>query len=203
MKINSINSNISFQKTLVANTAYIKDDKVCPAKIYQLNYAEDKDYFSSLNKDEKWFYSDYLDYFEMGLKETASKKEINVESNYKTEVFAMEDENDECIAVLSVETDKHRKETNGSFFEVCPELSYENGGRKTKYIGESFISFISTWINDNLGTKFVINIPSATSRVFYKKCGFKPISDGLYLPKENIEKLAQQNKSHTGVGVNF
>ena len=62
MKINNHNYNLSFKKTLVANTAYIKEDKVCPAKIYQLNYAEDKDYFSSLNKDEKWFYSDYLDF---------------------------------------------------------------------------------------------------------------------------------------------
>ena len=38
MKINLVNNSLSFQKTLVANTAYIKEDKVCPAKIYQMDF---------------------------------------------------------------------------------------------------------------------------------------------------------------------
>ena len=38
MKIDFINNNLSFKKILVANTAYIKEDKVCPAKIYQMDF---------------------------------------------------------------------------------------------------------------------------------------------------------------------
>ena len=39
-----------FQKILVANTAYIKDDSPCSAKIYQLDRDEDADYIKKLNK---------------------------------------------------------------------------------------------------------------------------------------------------------
>lgn len=201
MKINLVNNSLSFQKTLVANTAYIKEDMVCPAKIYKLNPVKDKNYFVDLEKQDEWVLNNYLYYLNKEIMEEVKKVENN--SNYQREFFVMEDENDECISVLSLETDNYRKETNGGFFEVRTDLSTERKNRNAKYIGESFILFVVKWANDVLGTNFVINLPSATARDFYDKCGFKNISDGLYFPKENLDCLTRQNKSHTGIGVNF
>lgn len=201
MKINSIKSNISFQKTLVANTAYIKDDKVCPAKIYKLNPVKDKNYFFYIENNEEWASNNYLYFLNREIHQEANKTNNN--SNYKPEFFVMEDENDECISVLSVETDKCRNETDGGYFEVRRDLSTENENRSAKYIGESFILFVTKWANNVLGTKFVINLPSSTARDFYEKCAFEHISDGFYFPQENIDFLARRNKIHTGVGVNL
>ena len=53
MKINNHNNNLSFKKTLVANTAYIKENKVCPARIYKLDTNKDKNYFLDLDYDEE------------------------------------------------------------------------------------------------------------------------------------------------------
>ena len=201
MKINVVQNPLSFKKTLVANTAYIKDNKICPAKIYKLNPVKDKNYFVDLEKKDEWVLNNYLYYLNEEIMEEVKQVENN--SNYHREFFVMEDDDDECISVLSLETDNYRNETNGGFFEVRTDLSTECKNRNAKYIGESFILFVVKWSNDVLGTNFVINLPSATARDFYDKCGFKNISDGFYFPKENIDGLIEQNKSHTGIGVNF
>lgn len=201
MKINLVNNSLSFQKTLVANTAYIKNDKPCPAKIYKLNPIKDIKYFINLEDQNEWISNNYLYYLSKEIFQEAGQTDNN--SNYKRDFFVMEDENDECISVLSVETDNHKKETNGGYFEVRTDLSTENENRNAKYIGESFILFVVKWANDVLGTKFVIDLPSATARDFYDKCAFEHISDGFYFPRENIDFLARRNKIHTGVGVNL
>ena len=201
MKINSTKFNLSFQKTLVANTAYIKDNQVRPAKIYSLDPSKDENYLLKLEDKEKWEMNNYIDNVLYHMRTVDRYKEDY--PHCRSDFFVMEDENNECISVLSLETDRYRNETNGCFFEVRTDLSTENENRKAKYIGESFILFVIKWANDVLGTKFVINIPSATARDFYDKCAFEHISDGFYFPQENIDFLAQQNKAHTGVGVNL
>lgn len=200
MKINSITPNLSFKKTLVANTAYIKENKVCPARIYKLDPVKDKNYFFNLENDEDWVYDNYLYFLNKEIHQEANQTD---NSNYQREFFVMEDEHDECISVLSTETNKYTNETNGGFFEVRGDYSSQNKNRNAKYIGESFILFVVKWANDVLGTDFVINLPSSNSRDFYEKCAFEHISDGFYFPQEKIESLARQNKAHTGVGVNL
>ena len=197
MKINSVNSNISFQKTLMANTAYVKDAWPCPAKIYHLDTDEDFSYFKNLSKKEDWKRNNYLllmrDDFDF------CKRHNDAFPDRQKDFFVMEDENNECISIVETETNKQSVETNVEFFEVCPKYASEFEGRRAKYIGEAFISFLANFSNKKLDTDLVVALPHPQARKFYEKCGFMlDDNDGYYMPQENIEALTQKSNLRTG-----
>ena len=115
MKINSINSNISFQKTLMANTAYVKDNFPQSAKIYHLDRNVDVDYFKELNKTEDWKRNNYL--FLLRDDFSFSKKYNEMFPDRQKEFFVMEDENNECISIVQVQANQESVETNVDFFD--------------------------------------------------------------------------------------
>ena len=204
MRVNTIQNTPSFKKTLVANTAYLKGGKVCPAKIYSLDPYKDERYFLRLEDSEKWQMNDYIDNVLHNMRNVDMYKE-----NYphcRSDFFVMEDENKECLAYIAIDTDSISNETNIDYMEVCPEYSSENSNRKTKYIGESLLAFASNFAQKFFRTTLTVNIPSATAVDFYKKEGFvthpKNIC-GLYLPNKNVHVLTARAYDKTGVGVSF
>lgn len=197
MKINSINSNISFQKTLVANTAYIKDALPRPAKIYHLNSEEDSDYFKNLNKKEDWKRHNYLFLIR---DDFAFSKEYNkMFPEQQKSFFVMEDENNECISIVEVLINNQDLETNIEFFEVCPKYASDFEKRRAKYIGEAFISFLANFSDKFLDKDLVVPLPHPQARKFYEKCGFMlDDNEGYYMPQENIGVLTQKSNLRTG-----
>lgn len=204
MRVNTIQNTPSFKKTLVANTAYLKGGKVCPAKIYSLDPNKDERYFLRLEDNEKWKMNDYIDHVLYNMRNDDRYKEDY--PHCRSDFFVMEDENKDCLAYITLDTDSISKETNINYMEVCPEYSSENSVRKTKYIGETLLAFASNFVQKHFKTTLTVNIPSATAVDFYKKEGFlthpKNIC-GLYLPNKNIHVLTARTYDKTGVGINF
>ena len=197
MKISSVNHNLSFQKTLVANTAYIKDDLPHRAKIYKLDRDEDANYIKDLNRSEDWKRNNYLVIMR---NDFASVKEYNeMFPERQKDFFVMEDENNECISIVQVQANQESVETNVDFFEVCPKYASEFEGRRAKYIGETFISFLANYANDVLDTDLVVALPHPAARKFYEKCGFMfDEEEGYYMPQNKIAELTQKNNDRTG-----
>lgn len=197
MKINSNNYNLSFQKTLMAKTAYIKDNLPRPAKIYHLDREVDADYIKKLNKTEDWKRNNYL--LLMRDDFNSVKKHNDMFPERQKDFFVMEDENDKCISIVEVETNKQKLETNVEFFEVCPKYASDFEERRAKYIGETFISFLANFTNKFLDTDLVVPLPHPQARKFYEKCGFLfDEEDGYYMPQSNIAELTQKNNLRTG-----
>ena len=197
MKISSVNHNLSFQKILVANTAYIKDDSPCSAKIYQLDRDEDADYIKKLNKSENWKRNNYLLLMRDDFNSVKQYNEMFAER--QKDFFVMEDENNECISIVEVQTNQEDVETNVEFFEVCPKYASEFDGRRAKYIGETFLSFLANYTNDVLNTDLVVYLPHPQARKFYEKCGFLlDDQEGYYMPQNKIAELTQKNNDRTG-----
>ena len=197
MKISSVNHNLSFQKILVANTAYIKDDSPCGAKIYQLDRDEDADYIKKLNKSVNWKRNNYLLLMRDDFNSVKQYNEMFAER--QKDFFVMEDENNECISIVEVQTNQEDVETNVEFFEVCPKYASEFDGRRAKYIGETFISFLANYTNDVLNTDLVVYLPHPQARKFYEKCGFLlDDEEGYYMPQNKIAELTQKNNDRTG-----
>lgn len=197
MKINTHNYNISFQKTLMAKTAYIKDNLPRPAKIYHLDRDEDSDYIKNLNTTKDWKRNNYL--LLMRDDFNSVKKHNEMFPDYQKDFFVMEDENNECISIVEIETNKQNIETNVEFFEVCPKYSSDFEERRAKYIGETFISFLANFTNDFLDTDLVVSLPHPQARKFYEKCGFIIDNEnGYYMPQNKIAELTQKNNDRTG-----
>lgn len=197
MKINSVNSNLSFQKTLMARTAYVKDNFPRTAKIYHLDRDEDSEYIKNLIKNEDWKRNNYL--FLMRDDFNSVKKHNEMFPDRQQDFFVMEDENNKCISIVETETNKQDVETNIEFFEVCPKYSSDFDERRAKYIGEAFISFLANFTNNFLDTDLVVSLPHPQARKFYEKCGFI-IDDenGYYMPQENITSLTHKSNLRTG-----
>ena len=197
MKINTQNPQINFNKRLEAKASVIRDGKPLPCNIYSLDYDEDKLYFKNLSDDNNW---------EMGYFPEVA--DIDFTTPYTPyEFFAIEDNDANCLGYAEVLKKnffftKPEKKLEICLLETCPDFSKNNKFRKTKYIGETLLSFIVKKAKENNISKICVPTFAERAYLFYtKNCNFEDMAlspDRLVLQKSNYDSLLQQNEQHTG-----
>lgn len=191
MKINNMN-NFSFQKRLIANCAVLKEKQPEACKIYKMG-AQDQDYFKNLFKEESWQDAYYLE-------------SIDAMMKYRTlggrQIYSMEDSNDNCIAFCEVDHECIDSDIL-EFIEVAPKIASSNGKRKTKYVGETLMSFLMKYALQNGKQMLAVDSPSERAEDFYlKNCGMSERTilnrKDFVINEKGINKLLDKNLSHTG-----
>lgn len=197
MKINFAQKNISFSKTLIATGAYLDKGKSEPCNFYKLDNIEDSKLVNEIFDTNEWKGSELLSAFLCNF----------VAEEWKfDEFYIAENKKGECLAISEVyDASIDGKEGKGIYIlETSPNLCANNKDRKTKYIGETFLAFITKLSKKINGD--VVDIPNAYDNAvpFYvDKCFFETagISDGEYTPitlySENFNNLISQNEEHT------
>lgn len=202
MKINFKQNNISFCKTLVATGAYLDNGKSEPCNFYKLDTKTDSQIVNKIANSDEWINSELI---------SAYKSNFDSDDWVTDEFYIAENKDGECIAISQLyDPSINDKEGKGVYIlETCPNLCSDNKNRKTKYIGETFLTFITklAWQKG-----YAVDIPLAvdTALPFYvDKCFFKKVgtSDGEYTPvtlyAEDFFDLIQQNEEHTKTHVLF
>ena len=194
MKINNIN-NFSFQKRLIANCAVLKEEQPKSCKIYKME-AQDQDYFKNLFNEESWQNAYYLE-------------NIDAMMKYRTlggrQIYSMEDGNDKCIAFCEVDHECIDSDIL-EFIEVAPKIASSNGERKTKYVGETLMSFLMKYALQNGKQMLAVDSPSERAEDFYlKTCGMSERTilkrRDFIIKEKEINKLLAKNESHTGSNI--
>lgn len=187
MKLNNINP-LNFQKRLVAKVKGEKEDSK-EYKIYRLD-KKDRNYITDVINDWQggMFFMDVLD---------------DLESNKdEYQIYVLEDNKKHCLSYAEIST-KSPYFNQLLFIETKPSLSYKNKERKTKYAGETMLSFLLGLTKATSKDKhFEVPHVLSTSYSFYvDKCGFKNHEGKskmlVYKPREEFDSLIEQNKNHT------
>ena len=196
----ALNNAINFQKTLKANCKVINCNTQKPAncKIWELDKAEDGDYFEKLEEDENWQNSIFL------ICQVADFKIPFIPSEH---YYVIEDENERCLGYAL--TEDKADECKLMYIEVV--TSFKNdflGGREKeyKYIGETLLSFITKKAQKQGAEKIKLNsIPTAVD--FYQSnCGFEVtgisskypfIETEMVLNGSKFNELIKHNEQHT------
>ena len=170
MKINFLQSNINFGKTLIANCMLPrKSAKPLPCKIYEIKTTDDKDYFLKLSKKDMWRDGDYV--HEMD-------DEFNSEVTGQR-TFVMENQKDKCLGYVIVETDFDTPDKSDIvYLETCPKYKSSNPKRTIKYIGETLLAFVVKIAQKDNMKSVCIPVWTTTAENFYKEnCGFQEIDE--------------------------
>lgn len=196
MKINNVKL-VSFQKRHIANCSIIKEEKPEQCKIYRMEKS-DLDYFKKLKVKDSWQDAHYLE-------------NIDAMMKYRTlggrQIYSMEDSENNCIAFCEVD-----HECNDSdileFIEVAPTSSSNNKERKTKYAGETMLSFLTGYAIQNGKQTLIVDSPTQEAKEFYsKKCGMterKTLTrTDFIIDEEGIDALLKRNKLHTGSEIEY
>lgn len=202
MKINFAQNNISFCKTLVATGAYLENGESEPCSFYKLDKSEDSKLINEIANSDEWIDSQLM---------TAYKSNFDCEDWEIDEFYIAENKDGECIAISQLYDPciDDKKGKGVYILETSPKLCSENKDRKTKYIGETFLTFIAklAWQKG-----YAVDIPLAvdTALPFYvDKCFFKKVgeSDGEYTPvtlySDDFFDLIHQNEEHTKTQIKF
>ena len=160
MKINSITTPISFQKTFITNATILKNGENHECQIYELDSVEDKDYFEKLRQDKKWRKANLINAIEKYfLRDYATEK-----------TYTMEDENG-CLGVIDIDIfNDERIDIN--WLETCPKYAHKNKLRGTKNIGRALINFVVNLAKENNIEKIAVPDTTKKSFDFYDKYGF-------------------------------
>lgn len=199
MKISSLNKQISFSKTLVANCSVLnKNDGPIPCKIYSLNQQEDSDYFEKIPNASDWENAKYLCYLKVDLE----RFDDFVYKDYS--IYALENEEGDCLGYSEI-SNKYLGTDEVTYLETVPSQAYYNRRKsKLKYIGETLLSFMVKKAQKD-SKDFVELYPSMASTMFYmKKCFFTPYDDDpdtFYLDKYNFDKLIKNNEQNTNSSI--
>ena len=180
MKIFSQNY-INFQKKLVANCKVGTGENSTQAKIYQLDYPEDLDYYkNNAEKNQNWQGSYYL---------TDASKILEYNGN-KYSHYVMEDLDNDLLC-LSVIDKRSLTYDELDYLETAPKLSsYNRDGRKLKYIGETMLAFL---VKMARGKKTSFEVPNVakreqTQKFYYDLCKFHSGDfDEAYLESQEFD----------------
>lgn len=112
-----------------------------------------------------------------------------------------------CLGYAEIDT-KNPQRNELKYIETKKDLSYKNQSRKTKYIGETIVSFLLGLTKKSPQKDFVVPHTLCSAEGFYiDKCGFKHYEKGsvvsTYKPKEEFDDLIFQNEKHTGSKIEF
>ena len=202
MKINFAQNYTSFGKTLIATGGYLNNGKSEPCNFYKLDSAEDSKLVKEIVNSDEWIDSQLI---------TAYQSNFDCDDWETDEFYIAENKDGKCIAISQLyDPSINDKEGKGVYIlETSPNLCSDNKNRKTKYIGETFLAFITklAWQKG-----YAVDIPLAvdTALPFYvDKCHFKKVgtSDGEYTPitlyAEDFFDLILQNEEHTKTQIKF
>ena len=182
---------INFQKKLVAYCKVGQAPNSQKASIYKLEHPLDIGYYEKCaRQDDNWTKSYYLE-------EIASYFELCGNS---LSFYTMENEDGDTLCV-SVMDEKTLNENRLDYLETAPKLSsYNSGGRKIKYIGETMLAFL---VKLSKRDKLFFDIPDVAKRdktkdFYFKLCGFHSNEmDGAYLNSYEFDAFVAQNEEHT------
>ena len=192
MKISFLNAPISFQKSLVAKAAVLKDGQTKDCGIYLLDNFEDKDYFKGLIEKKEWDGASFL-----------WKMNTNIICSDDTDkFFVLEDEENKCLGYMQVYERDDFSYKKVSFIETCPTCKNDTKKSNIKYVGETMLAFIAKLSEHFDSGTLIVDRPMPRARGFYEnKCGFAYRDYGsvdfeaLY-PTE-FNKFIKQNEEHT------
>lgn len=193
MKLQSINNNINFQKTLRANCKVLNEKREpCPCGIYELDAYDDRDYFKSLLLEKNWKNAEYLDFVDTEMRYIHEEPECRA--------FVLENEKGNCLG-FAISTNG-RQNYSIDILETAPRYKNDIEGvdGKYKYVGETLVSFLT---KDAIRNKrnFIDVDAAYTATGFYEKtCGFDyydPDYDEMYLHESNFQQLINKNEKDT------
>ena len=191
MKI-SPKQNIYFLKKLIAKCD-IKDNKSnTPCSFYQLE-DEDRDYFIKLVHKKGW--RDYL--YAMLIDGDMRRKNVD-------KIYVLEDEKSDCLGYMKVDT--NFEDANSiEFIEVKPDCRANKSWGQKRYIGETMLNFLAQLTKLTEKSFLSVPYPDRDAVGFYKKCYFTPKGQGraCMLTEDNMDKLKEQNYTHTGSKIEF
>lgn len=123
-----------------------------------------------------------------------------VEGNTSRSLYTLENDK-EVLGCVEIK----RKKDNMEVFllEVAPAHSLYNPNRKTKYIGETLLSFLATLAQSENKDLIIIDIADREkTKTFYQQCGFKNCGkDSAILSYNRLDNLISQNEIHTGAKI--
>ncbi|MCD7780377.1 MAG: hypothetical protein LUH05_06875 [Candidatus Gastranaerophilales bacterium] len=188
--------NLTPNVTTVAKCSVKKlDGRNNECLIFKIAPEKDKDYFSSLKNHEDWQDSEFLEFIQEDMDNYDYKKGMNL--------YSMENTEGDCVGIM--ETSQEGDDTiDIEVLETSPKHRNEQQDGKSKYVGETFLSFIAK-LAKNLNKNEIRLDSTDSARDFYlKKCHFDESNynyDTLILSDDKFDKLIQQNESHTGKSI--
>ncbi len=189
MKINSIHSNVFFQKRAVAKANVLNGSKPISCTIYQLE--EDKDWRYFNKQGAAWKDAEYVDLIADYLKMVHCKKDFSYSG-----VYVIENQYGECLGYC--EYGENKDKNTLYLLETHPKHQNQNVKRKLKYIGETLLAFLAKMSVAKDGD-FEVYYVAKDARDFYAKCGFLGLTDSKIIVKDKniLQKLINQNTRHT------
>jgi len=178
----------SFTSRLVAKTSHESGCKRKEYKIYQLNKDDDAHYFDDmisdwpcpmLVQDARW------EFFER---------------RKADEFYVLENSNKEILAFAKISN--HKKDcVELDLIETKPWLAFRHSNRKSKYIGETMLSFLLKRTQMEKNKFFKAPHCISIAQGFYEKCGFEHDeveARKMFKTRETFDELIEQNEKHTG-----
>lgn len=162
----------SFQKTLVAKTNILCNDKPKDAFIYKLDRTLDKDYFSNLLQEGSSWKDGFLIY-------SASRDMQLYDDNY----YVLEDSEEECLGYLISRdyNDDFYNSTTIRKLETVPKYSNRIPTREVKHIGKALIDFMKQLTSKKEDCELYVSSPLSSALSFYEKQGFAGSLTGCVL----------------------
>lgn len=176
------NSNISFQKKLIAKTNVLDvDNKPVPAFIYQLEKEIDSDYFdNAIEKQADW---------KDGYLICSASEDIK---KYNDDFFVIEDTEKNCLGYVSTFAYENKEFNELNTFilklETIPSCAKTEYNRKITHIGKTLIDFLQILKCEKEKRELHVSAPAPNALGFYFKQGFDGNwEDGLVMkyPKYN------------------
>lgn len=162
MKINLLTSTISFQKRFLTTATVLKRGRNYECNIYELDPTEDKDYFTKVERDNKWNNSLYLEHI---------IKDFPKDYPTKT-TYSIENKKGECLGFVNVENDEEENCLGIDLIETCPKHTSKSKKREFKKIGTALINFLVNFAKENKFKAVTIPAVAKKARGFYQKYGF-------------------------------
>lgn len=190
MKIAALN-NITFQKKLMANSCILSEGKKVPCLIYELdvNNREDLRYFKALKGSDDWRDGTFFNDIENDMKSA-------IDGRY----YVLENKSGACLGACEVYENDEKKSDDLIYLETTTTNSSQNKNRKTKYIGETLLSFVVGMAKRTNKKMFTVVDPTPFAYMFYIKHGFREnvFDENLSVKADDFEKVLSRNEEHVG-----
>ena len=181
------NSNISFQKTLIAKTQVLENNQPKQAFIYKLDRPDEYYYFEkAVQKQPDWKNADLI----YSIKEDVKK--------YDDDIFVLEDEEQNCLGYVSTidyfDYDFKERNTFVIKLETMPKYAGRSTDKKIKHVGKALVAFLENLKCKKEKRGLHVTAPAPDALDFYFKQGFEGSWDeGLIMQKPNREEQVKIN----------
>ncbi|MBQ8635471.1 hypothetical protein IJX73_03870 [bacterium] len=190
MNIIALN-NIAFQKKLIASSNIIKDGQISPCSIYELdvNNRDDLRYFTKLKGGDNWRKGTFFKDIENDMLAAADGR-----------YYVLEDSKDGCLAACEVYENTENGTDELIYLETGTTYSSQNSDRKSRYIGETLLSFLVGMAKKTKKAKFTIVDPTPYAYMFYINHGFREnvFDENLSVKSSDFNRILEKNEKHVG-----